>query len=56
MILGPIHPNLGPGTEFRSQRGGGSGPTITSLGELLALRISARDIWAHIQILLSRNS
>ena len=25
-------------------------PTITALGELLALCISARDIWAHIQI------
>ena len=36
------------GTEFRSQ--GmlvGIVPTITSLGVLLALRISARDIWAY---------
>ena len=31
-------------------------PTVTPLGKLLALHISARDIWAHIQILLSRNS
>ena len=28
-------------------------PTVTPLGELLALHISARDIWAHIQICLA---
>ena len=28
----------------------GNIPIITPLGELLALRISARGIWAHIQI------
>ena len=48
-IIRPININHNqPGTEFRSHVG--IIPTISSLGELLALHISARDIWAHIQI------
>ena len=30
--------------------------TVSSLGELLAPRISARDIWAHIQIVWPKYS
>ena len=53
----PVQNNQ-PGTGFGSRgKSVGLGPSVTPLGWLSAPRINARGaIWAHIQILLSRNS
>ena len=53
----PVQNNQ-PGTGFGSRgKSVGLSPSVTPLGLLSALRMSARGaIWAHIQILLSRNS
>ena len=53
----PVQNNQ-PGTGFGSQgKSVGLGPSVTLLGYLPALHIGARGaVWAHIQILLSRNS
>ena len=53
LLPNPVQTNQ-LGTGFGSQgQLVGIVPNVTPLGELLALHISARDIWAHIQICLA---